>query len=89
MFSCFLISTPTAQPRFEFGTISNLVISIDLHRSIPSLSIMSVDRELQFLAMLEGHELEKELLDIVSIIIISFIVGFLRKTCLSAEFGLW
>ena len=33
---------------------------------------MSVDRELQFLAMLEGHELEKELLDIVSIIIISF-----------------
>ena len=49
---------------------------------------MSVNRELQFLAMLEGHELEKELLDIVSIII-SFIVGFLKKTCLSAKFGLW
>ena len=46
---------------------------------------MSINRELQFLAMLEGHELEKELLDIVSIII-SFIVGFLKKTCLSAKF---
>ena len=70
-----------AQPRFEFGTISNFAI-IAVH-IIPHLLlsffpiiIMSVNRELQFLAMLEGHELEKELLDIVSIII-SFIVGFL------------
>ena len=91
---CFLISTPTAQPRFEFGTISNFVIIagtsnyIVLHLLHLFHIIMSIDRELQFLAMLEGHELEKELLDIVSIII-SFIVSFLKKTCLSAKFGLW
>ena len=82
-----------AQPHFEFGTISNFAI-IAVH-IVPHLLLsffpiinMSVNRELQFLAMLEGHELEKELLDIVSIII-SFIVGFLKKTCLSAKFGLW
>ena len=84
-----------AQPRFEFGTISNFVIIagtsnyIVLHLLHLFHIIMSIDHELQFLAMLEGHELEKELLDIVSIIIISFIVGFLKKTCLSAKFGLW
>ena len=29
---------------------------------------MSVNRELQFMARLEGHELERELLDVVSIL---------------------
>ena len=38
---------------------------------------MSVNRELQFMAMLEGHELERELLDVVSILL--HIVGFQEK----------
>ena len=47
-----------------------------IHIVLQLLPIMSVDRELQFLAMLEGHELEKELLDIVSTIIISLLSVF-------------
>ena len=38
---------------------------------------MSVNQEFQFMAMLEGHELEKELLSVVSIFICSWF--FLRK----------
>ena len=58
------------QPCSEFGTILNfqtfVYTSFDLH-------IMSVNHEFQFMAMLEGHELEKELLSIVSIL---SLVGF-------------
>ena len=81
MLLVFLISTPTAQPHFEFGTISNFIIIagtsnyIVLHLLHLFHIIMSIDRELQFLAMLEGHELEKELLDIVSIIILFLLLS--------------
>ena len=47
---------------------------------------MSVNHEFQFMAMLEGHELEKELLSVVRDT--TFMVGFLQKTCLLAKLGL-
>ena len=47
---------------------------------------MSINHELQFMVMLEGHELEKELLGIVSILL--FIVGFLQRIGLLAKLGL-
>ena len=47
---------------------------------------MSVNRELQFMAMLEGHELERELLGVVSILL--HIVGFQEKAFLLALSGL-
>ena len=47
---------------------------------------MSVNRELQFMAMLEGHELERELLGVVSILL--HIAGFQEKAFLLALSGL-
>ena len=55
---------------------------------LPSIFLtkMSVNRELQFMAMLEGHELERELLDVVSILLHN--VGFQEKAFLLALSGL-
>ena len=47
---------------------------------------MSVNREFQFLAMLEGHELEKELMDMVGI---SFIIGPDLETRCFSLIWLW